>query len=445
MPSAATMSRMRFTMDLGLMLYTRQKFADLLACDNAMPAVYISADASPQAGREWNMIEAYIIPPSRLAAAAKTSDYLCNTVHLPQTHDLHACRAEAQGRLLNVKKHHVFPAIAVGSRAASTAHKLTTLMHALYLDLGAAGVECALQATVAFTTDFGTEHLLSSVPRLPQEVLAELCPHWPLTYTADADDHDSEPEIIMDYLSQSSGEDVAPETLRGEANKKRQVPRSLSVNPLLNPLGSADAFRQQLFDAALCVPGTLHIIHNSSRDIGDNLKYFQEWTERASELSGFLRHRWTKEFFQAKCLQDALGEAWWPRLSRFRASLVHWRFGSIAAMASELLDLEPMLQTFWNEEALQQDAASRLTNTVRSGLFWAYTELLQNLETRLQHFANWSENCPCHPPGAGAVGLHWGQWILGLSKTVRLPQPGLLLASDAVPSYTRASEKHCLH
>ena len=58
-PSASTLSRFRFAIDAGYMLWFRSYVQTLMAAGGI--AVYMLADASPVAGREWLLAECFIV------------------------------------------------------------------------------------------------------------------------------------------------------------------------------------------------------------------------------------------------------------------------------------------------------------------------------------------------------------------------------------------------
>ena len=106
-----------------------------------------------------------------LPALAHAQDLLQTTLLHPWSDQLNQQRAAAEASLTDCTWHHVFPAMAMGSSAADTVHKLTALLSAFHLDLGPKVSECMLRNTVSWTTDYGTEHLFACLPAIPQEIL----------------------------------------------------------------------------------------------------------------------------------------------------------------------------------------------------------------------------------------------------------------------------------
>ena len=135
-------------------------------------SAYLLADASPQAGREWCMVEMTIAWEDSLLRMGRAQDLLQQTLLLPASEEVHRQRAAAEDSLADVTWHHIFPAMALGTSAADAMHKLAALLSAFHLDLGPQLSQAMLRATVRWTTDYGTEHGFASLPKVSQSLIA---------------------------------------------------------------------------------------------------------------------------------------------------------------------------------------------------------------------------------------------------------------------------------
>lgn len=332
-------------------------------------------------------MEMYFVMDSRLVEFYNTANSLVEssmTLLAGQASDVD--RKACDMTLAAIVHHHMFPPMAMGSRAADIVHKLITVLSMMSRDVGAwQQIEKLVLSVIAWCTDFGTESLLGPVwhtlVQLPAEQLEEIFPGG----------------TQFKYFDES--ENYEAEAVTDSSNL------GVGIRDSLQAMCNNNATFQ--------VAGGLHIVNNISKAMDTHIPWFEEWCKRANTISSFLRQRWTKELFLATCMKSAVGSHWKRKVEAFNATLVEWRFGESIRVAKDLLELHPCLKQFWNEKLLnsknseqaQSQATLRhsastsdvaaATGVVHDALFWAYSKALLKLLSVLSHVSNWMETCPC--------------------------------------------------
>lgn len=186
-PSAATLGRLSFAVDIAAML---------LARTNARPGAtrYGWADSSPQGGRDWLLSKVSVVPGDvdlcDLHDAARTVASLSDAPAPVSDSDSNGSSedVEAAGGDLEQRRgcfqklqaglsEHVFPPVALGLRQSDLAHKCAAFVHCVALEVSPtrADLEEALRSVVSFTTDLGTELGMSG---FRVDNLSGLLPEW---------------------------------------------------------------------------------------------------------------------------------------------------------------------------------------------------------------------------------------------------------------------------
>lgn len=264
-PSAPTVSRHRLTLHLSFMLHLRQLNDQLLADIDGLPARYHTADSSPQGGREWFLSGAVVVPAGSLKQAFAAAATLC-------AHPEDSPQAQAAVSLLQsaLQRRPCCP-VSIGSARASVFHKMHAQLHSLRIEHRSwSQVAAAIQSTVSWLTDFGTEAGLANAPCFR---ISQLFP-WVVEFEhADSDlegwvagagnleeettiefqDADSGGEACsIDNIQFDNPSDSAPESEEG----------SLHDIPHRHPsLGPGVREGEVVVDWSMClhVPGLLHI------------------------------------------------------------------------------------------------------------------------------------------------------------------------------------------
>ena len=350
-PSKATLSRYKLTLDVALMLYQQKRVTAVKMF------IYMLADSSPQLRRDFFMVACTMM--TDVIEAGRAQARLINSRSKRHDAGSHQRRVDTL-RMDRATKQHIFPPTCLGSRRSGLAYKLDCLLHILHLERATwRCVRMFLVMLVCFTSDQGTESGLPYVPRsaLTDEALAEMYPHY-LEFSAEDDGLDN-------YIS----------------TRLRGVPENL--------IKSAMPF-------TLFVPGILHIIHGCTSDLTKNLVHFDKWFNMFKSLHHVLKSPWTRERFTATCL---VGQwlYWRTRIHSITTSLLDWRWGSLLGAVHELSELEVGIRGSWNKAAInfrdesadgrarsrsaqeREDAEAKLVDAdvaAKSAWMWEYAGML---------------------------------------------------------------------
>lgn len=181
-PSAATLSRHKFTFDTALMLTWRRMHEK----NRGRQYHFVMADSSPQFGRDWLLIEATTIASedverfvdltkqlhtiSSILAQARLENTGEGQTDADDPHTQEVLQyieayRELSAELSGLMEVHAFPPTGIGCRRAGLLWKFHAALHAFYLDLGSwkRVKEWCSQEVVALTCDLGTESALGSL------------------------------------------------------------------------------------------------------------------------------------------------------------------------------------------------------------------------------------------------------------------------------------------
>ena len=181
LPGKGTMSKWRFQVDAALMLWSRQRWAAILAGQGQGrdSSAHLLTDGSLQGGREWLLTELRVASGSSealplawsnitnaLAAQARALDLRNGKCLKDKLLDPVADLRDAVTKLAQHLDARMAPLAGLGKRRTNLAHKLHALTHQLFL-LVAAIAQFIKNIVVSMTTDFGTEALLTAVEPMP--------------------------------------------------------------------------------------------------------------------------------------------------------------------------------------------------------------------------------------------------------------------------------------
>ena len=165
-PSAATLSRHQQTLLAGFLLHQRRSGVPVADPESIR---YLLVDASPQGGREWLLVAVSSIPHAELQKALQAVEVLHGSQRQHDEAEIAQCQTYLK-RMLRFRP--LLPA-GLGSGRASCTHKLHAMVWTIFLACGANWYDAAeaLSNAAGFTTDHGTERLLSIFPRCPLATL----------------------------------------------------------------------------------------------------------------------------------------------------------------------------------------------------------------------------------------------------------------------------------
>ena len=372
-PSASKISRARLTVDVAFMLSQRE--ANKAAVRNSVH--YVMADSSVQGHRDFELVRC-----TRLDLSM-ASDMFSAALEL---HELWGVRDANRG-LVDLEQRymasnrerqlfaiirlgltsHLFPSVVVGSGHASVYHKYHSVMHSIFLETGdALSLAEFARAIFSVTTDQGTE---ASFSNLPAVKVVTLFPWISIPG----------PQEVIDEHCWAPGPDAASLHLASELDLSRSVG----------------------------IPGMLHIVHNSSKDLSRGMPNFESVISQAQQVSRLLRRKDSRERLLETCFNDPTGRVLEASIRKFDAKLNPGRWGSVAECVKQLLEIEPILRWGWDLSKYgnvqgRQDLAFEgvdirsIDSAITSPIFWGYVRMLESLTKMVQAALSWTESCICH-------------------------------------------------
>ena len=368
-PSASKISRARLTVDVGFML-SRQE-ANKSTMRNSVQ--YVMADSSVQGHHDFELIRSTRLDLSMASdmflAALELVKVWANQVegHVAnQGYDLSSHERRLYDVICPGLSTHLFPSVVIGCGHASLYHKFHSLMHAFWLETGdAVSLADFAKSVFSFTTDQGTEASFSKVPVVK---VSTLFPWVPVPGPF---------EVIEEHA-------WAPPPDAAALHHAAQIDLSASVG----------------------IPGMLHIVHNSSRDLARGMPNFDPVVSQIQHVSRLLRRHGSRERLLQTCYNDPAGRVLQASIRKFHAKVNVGRWGSLAECVKQLLELEPILRWGWDMSKYGQarhDAAEGIGVDIRvvdgaitCANFWGYLRMLSSLTRMVQAALTWSESCICH-------------------------------------------------
>ena len=144
----------------------RQQHADLLVDENL--TLFVKVDSTPLGGNNWEVVEYQVVAGDRLVEAANlaTSMVKLGVKCASQEASISECQelGVLTGAVSQLLKHHVLPLGALGTRRASVAHILHSIIFRLRLEcFDWKDVARFVKQTFSLTADQGTEYKLGDV------------------------------------------------------------------------------------------------------------------------------------------------------------------------------------------------------------------------------------------------------------------------------------------
>ena len=380
LPSASRLSRARFAVDVAYMLYCREQNA--VAEQSGGVIRYVMVDSSVQGHFDFELIRVTSIKSNQIGDMYLTALESCAvwdevleaiSTNTPAEELLDPI-ARAQVRETKVQallaagmNLDLLPAVVLGTGHSTLFHKFHCTMRAMWLQTGTVQSLQAYTASIfAFCTDQGTERNLHKVK--PMKV-KDLFPWVPQTM-CEHDEHEWAPAL----------------------HDQRELSALIDLS---NAVGIA---------------GLLHIVHNTTMDLGRSMVIFDETVKQMTHLSKLLARKDPKQRLLQSCFSDRVGRHLQADIKSFQSKLNPSRWGSIANCVTELLKLEMILRYGWSLEKYgsfrpgqqgeqQQNFGvdiSIVDAAISSIDFWGNLRMLSGLATMIQSCLTWIEACPCH-------------------------------------------------
>jgi hypothetical protein len=206
----------------------------------------------------------------------------------------------------------------------------------------------------------------------------------------------------------------------------------------------APRLRTHLWEHAIPIPGMLHTLDNLTSQMHEFMTWWDTFILHLKAIMSILCQSGPLERFT----QSLRAEHAWAvhHFERTFPAHAEWRWGSLMQTFDWLLPLEVILKGCWSPQAFlnvraatgQDDvSAAAVTAAIRSPLFWAYANMLSNLQEIIERLVWWLESCPCHPRPDFAT--HQRQERQRLSKQWHHRQFKMLMRE----SYTKCIFRHC--
>ena len=379
-PKPSKLTRARFMLDAALMIFNREiNCKDLCMQKPHSPIRFAMVDSSVQGHYNLELLRVVSIDGDHVVdlfvdAMECLTEAERIVIELLADRELQAADwmlyLEAEEHRFQTMKScmrlSLFPAVALGNQQLY--HKFHAVAHALFLETGSAQSLASFASQIsAFCTDQGTEFALPKIPAVP-------------IYS------------LFGFLRPSDDDmDWAPEMLDfGER----------CAEPCVD------------FSKAIAIAGLLHIIHNSSSDLGKSMSCWDTVIQQLQHVSRLLRRRESKTRLMESCFNDPIGKHFHAEIKAFQCKLHTGRWGSVAACILGVLGLETVLQYGWDASKYKNgrvlaghdgDEANPfgvdiavVDGAIKSEIFWARLKMLESLAVVLQKCLAWAEGCPCH-------------------------------------------------
>ena len=393
-PSAATVSRHRFLVDVAFMRFMRQEHvkqykasmhlrsADPLLGEliNVGSFRYLMTDASPQGGFEWQISQSTSIALASLLEVGKAVVALKGSYDAERQAETEESKKQQKqdcsNAIARAVEGHLFPVAGLGRAAMSLHMKVHALLHQVKLEIETFEELLEfLSSTVSITTDQGTESGIAELPGLDlsqfrpsHECEVELC-------NSNCEQNDVCVGVAeADVMMPGDLEIVLADDAEGPAWPGPPGPAADAVVPLrsaecpaepapagLVPLraGSSLPDGHYLWPFTLVVVGMLHICHNALEEMSVNLPCWEEFVEQLRPLASFLHSRACRQRLEDKCLRQETeaNKIFRQQLQKSFHSLYTARWGSMTTVLEEVLSVRALFQTAWDAKVYAQGSS----------------------------------------------------------------------------------------
>lgn len=411
-PSPATLSRARLVADM-LMCLWRQHHWESKGIINRKPFLFLTADSSPQGGRDWLLVE---------------EDALCIDDVMVINN------AEALQRLFEVNR--ALPPCVLGSGNTSVANKVHTILHQIKLEVGADSekIQAYCDCVVGWCSDFGAEASVPDCPRVNMEKWLTDSVRESMLVSCEQDGTIVLPGCSAVEAAFSAGQQCARTTScvghHDDDNQGASASPTQSIKTAREPtVGNGDVDdldgprvhtkcvrsghslgrNTRLFQRALFVPGMKHLMDNLLKDLVRQLPHYKQEVEpHLKALETILSNKWYRDRLQHTCFaEENLGQLF----RSWSSNLCSHRWESVAGFVQEVLTVEGPLRSFWNPRAFSlgkhspekgsalggaDDFVQKFDAAVSNAMVWAYMAMLQEVFQVVTFISSWAEGCSCH-------------------------------------------------
>ena len=176
LPSKSTLGRLRFRMDIVIMLFWRSRFQTWFETAVSKVHIFLGIDASPQGGRDYEMILLRILEKEHMPQLFENVLILEQISMSMSIDELLADIDELKRLMKDIRERlidHCLPPVVLGAGSGSLARRCSKLVHAFMLELGSFSLVSRVLASVCcMCSDYGSESLLSKTLPVPIRELA---------------------------------------------------------------------------------------------------------------------------------------------------------------------------------------------------------------------------------------------------------------------------------
>ena len=374
-PSASKISASRLLLDVAFMHHMRKTNAEALQAGGSVR--YMLADSSVQGHRDFELVRMHSISKSRLFALLIDAHNLYDIwrgVPYPaqdfmddwlQQQDIDWINNITAGIIV-----HAMPVAVIGSARGSLRHKFHAVMHSMFLESACAGDLSAMSAEICtFTTDQGVEFGFHRIEKVPMQ---QLFP-W---------------AMIPNAVQQDVDFEFAPPWQHEVAE---HLDHDVDVSK------------------AVGIAGLLHIIHNTSDDLGSAMHVFDDVIHQASHICTMIRKETSRDRLFESCFSSAIGRHLRSDFKGFNAKVHKARWGTIAHAVLQLVEVEHALRYCWDKgsygAANRRDEESDkqygvdleiVDQGIASPFVWACLKMLKTFSSLILQCFAWAEGCRCH-------------------------------------------------
>ena len=491
LPSPSSLSRFYFVADAALMMLQRKAHADeqnIAERDNQAPARYVMVDSSSQVGADWMVtvvteIAADQLVPvctavERIAALRDTNKEARAATsggdHEPDEADVLQEIQDMEETIARAVCMHTLPPVAIGYGSSSLSHKASALCHQMRLERSSwSEVRWMAHTVCAFTTDLGTEHNLYKVPARVD--LSELVPGFEDMFNTEPTEPDPEPDGPVTASPaveiESSVEAEAVEAPDDQGQEVVQAVQSLEGFAVGDPEMSIDAdaaddlevapaasghLDQALFDQAVPIPGFMHVLHNSVRDVTNSLAAFDWFQGPLRALCHYMSKKPNRERLVGLCFANPPSSWCASDIMGFAPQLVDTRWGYLVNTLQDLGSIETALRSYWDSTKMDAgqgmqdyDGDHKPADFITSAAHWSYSQMLLLVHEVIEELEVWMWQCPCHADED--LGVANGSWSKRsrafrrhspLSTFSTCPMRGRRAADVAAGEVENIMEKH---
>ena len=163
--NSSLISRLRFRLDFAYMQFMRRKFKHWLSPEDGGAVIYAMVDASPQGGRDYEMLLVNVVRRADLRdlqSAISTLDAMAAMGVCDGRLDdnMIADEQEMMSIIKGMIHRHIFPPVVlgVGKGRSTLSLRFSKVLHALFLETGSLSLCSELYKSIpSWLTDYGTE------------------------------------------------------------------------------------------------------------------------------------------------------------------------------------------------------------------------------------------------------------------------------------------------